>query len=234
MNDKQRRRFERLARVSAFGTANISDFPETSKGREAITRLRDILGEMESLDASRVSSLSAQQQGTTGKRDERTALRAQLIALSDTAATIALDHPEVKGSFQWSRASVSDQTLLATARSFAANAVALKARFIEYDMPADFLEKLNASISNFEQHMNRQTASAGERVATSAALEDRLKRGEQEMERLDTSVRNKYINNPVQLASWESARRLEHARRSSKTAGMPTVETPPTTETSAN
>ncbi|HJU53061.1 MAG TPA: hypothetical protein VJ715_00760 [Pyrinomonadaceae bacterium] len=213
MNSTQRRRFERLARVSAFAAAHAADFPETSKGGQAAARLNAVIAEVERLDAERVTSASSRQQATVGKRDLRASLRAQLVAISDTAETIGLDHPEVKGSFRWSRASVSDQTLLSLARSFAAAAAPLKARFVEYDMPADFLDRLNASIGSFEQHTGRQTAVAGAAVAAGASLEDALTRGEQQLERFDTAVRNKYRDDPGKMSAWASARRLERARR---------------------
>jgi hypothetical protein len=73
-----------------------------------------------------------------------------------TAQTIGLDFPEVKGGFRRPRPNTNDQTLLATARAFAVAATPLKPRFVEYDMPADFLDQLSASIANFEQTVNRQ------------------------------------------------------------------------------
>ena len=216
MNSTQRRRFERLTRVSAYAAANVEDFPETGKGGQAIARLNAIIEEIQQLDASRVSSVDTLQQATVGKRDQRSALRAQLSAISNTAETIGFDHPEVKGSFRWSGAGVSDQMLLSTARAFATAATPLKARFVEYELPADFLDKLNASIASFEQHMGQQTAGTGARVAARASLEDALARGEQELERFDTAVRNKYRNDRAKSAAWASARRLERAPRTVK------------------
>lgn len=213
MNSVQRRRFERLSRVGAFMEANAGDFPGTGKGGQAAARLKATIGEVEQFDASRVTSVSSRRQATVGKQEERAALRAQLFAISDTAATIGLDHPEFRGGFDLSRASVSDQTLISTARVFAAAAAPLKARFVEYDLPADFLETLNASIGSFEQYAGQQTADAGARVAAGAALEVALARGEQEVERLDTAVNNRYRDDAAKLAAWASARRLERSRR---------------------
>ena len=219
MNDKQRLRFERLSRVRAFMAEHAADFPETGRGGQAAARLNTILAELEALDSSRVASRGEKQQASMGRRDERASLREQLTAISDTADTIGLDHPEAQGVFKWSRAGMSDQTLLATARAFAASAAPLKARFVEYDMPADFLDKLNASIEGFDQHILRQTATTGSSVATTVSLESALKRGDAEVERLDTSVRNKFRDDPARMAAWESARRLERTtRRASETA----------------
>lgn len=227
MNDKQRRRFERLARVRAFMAEHAADFPETGKGGQAAARLNSVLVELEALDSARVASKGEKQQASIGRRDERAALREQLTAISDTAETIGLDHPEVKGVFKWSRAGMSDQTLLATARAFAASAAPLKARFIEYDMPANFLERLNASIEDFDQHILRQTATTGSGVAATVSLESTLKRGEVEAERLDTSVRNKFRDDPARMAAWESARRLERTRPTADDGDKKEDEPPP-------
>lgn len=226
MNDKQRRHFERLARVRAFMAEHASDFPQTSKGGQAAARVSNIIAELEALDASRVSSRGEGRQASMGRRDERASLRERLAAVSATADTIGLDHPEVQGIFKWSRAGVSDQTLLATARAFAASAEPLKALFVEYDMPPDFLDKFGASIEEFDLHINRQTATKGSSVAATASLESALKRGDAEVERLDTSVRNKFGEDPALMAAWESARRLERTPRRAADDGDKKDEAP--------
>jgi hypothetical protein len=219
MNGTQRRRHERLERGDAFASANAADFPLTSKGGQAAAEIKEILAQTEVHETSRVSSMNSLQQATVGKKDERESLRALLRAMSDTTKTIGLDHPEVKGGFKFKGASVSDQSLLATARAFADASLPLKDLFIEYDIPSDFHDVLKAKIVNFEQYMNRQTAETGGRVAANASLEDALHRGEAALERLDTAVRNKYRNDPAKLAAWESARRLERAPRKKNEAG---------------
>jgi hypothetical protein len=228
MNDTQRRRFERLARAGSFASARTADFPETSRGGQAIARLRNIVSQLEIFDTSRVANAGVSKQGTSAKQGEREALRRQLGAMTDTAETIGLDFPEVRGSFRRPRPNTNDQTLLSTARAFAAAAAPLKSRFVEYDMPDDFLEQLNASITNFEQAIVRQNSGTGARVAANASLEEALRRGEQELERLDTSVRNKFREDPATLAAWESARHIERSRRSRSNGGAQPVSTPGT------
>jgi hypothetical protein len=221
MNDSHRRRIERLMRSSAYASAYAADFPEGSKGAQALTELKAAIAEAESHAVSRESSMNVLQQATTGKRDTRKAIRACLRAISDTVYTIALDHPEIKGSFIFRGASVSDRTLLATARSFAANALPLKALFAEYDLNADFFDQFNVSINNFGQQLNKQTTGKGERIAANASLEGALGRGEVALERLDTAVRNKYRNDPAKLAAWESAHRIERAARTKRSGEAP-------------
>lgn len=234
MNDTQKRRFERLTRVRDFVRERAAEFPPESKGGQAFVRLNTIIQEAEELDTERATSARVAQQATSGRQDERGALRAQLAAISDTAETIGLDHAEVKGVFQRLRTNVNDQTLLSTARSFAAAALPLKSRFVEYDMPADFLDRLNVSVGKFEESMNRQNVTTSARTTAGAALEDALGRGEQELERLDTSVRNRFRDQTVLLSAWERARRLERPRRTHRDGSQPPAEegtsaTPPVT-----
>src|SRR5256714_4580928 len=139
--------------------------------------------------------------------------------ISDAAKPIGLDQPEVKDGFKFKGASVSDQTLLATARAAANASLPIKDLFIEYDMAADFHDVLKVKIANFEQYLSRQTAQMGERVAANASLESALRRGEAALERLDTAVRNKYRDDPAKLTAWESARRLERPPRRKQESG---------------
>ena len=225
MNDRQRRRFERLARAHSYGAARSADLPPTSKGGQALTRLGELIREAEQIDAERTTKERETRQATSSKRDARETLREQLYAISDTAHTIGLDHPELKDAFPRPRTNVSDQTLLSTARSFAASVMPHKARFVEYDLPADFVERLGASINDFEGSAGRQTTGTGGRVTAGAALEDALSRAEGELERLDTAVRNKYRGDGAALAAWDSARRLERTSRKTVDGGSAQGET---------
>ncbi|HLL74929.1 MAG TPA: hypothetical protein VK421_06660, partial [Pyrinomonadaceae bacterium] len=158
MNDSQRRRLERLERARSFGEARAADFPPASRGGQALARLAALIQEIVALDARRTTHRHEAQQATGSKRDRRESLRAQLAAICDTARVIGLDHPELKGAFPRPRTNLNDQALLGVARSFAAAAEAHRARFVEYEMPADFIERLNASVEGFDDAAVRQTA----------------------------------------------------------------------------
>jgi hypothetical protein len=219
MNDLHRRRLEHLARSSAYVTANAVDFPEGSKGAQALAELNAAIAEAQSHAVSRETSVHTLQQATAARSDMRQAIRAGLRTINDTMRTIALDHPEHKGSFVFKGESVSDRTLLSTAQSCANSAQSFKALFNEYDLGAEFFDEFNDNISKFGQQMDKQTAGKGGRIAANASLESALRRGEEAFEKLDTAVRNKYRNDPAKLAAWESARRMERAARSRRRTG---------------
>ena len=215
MDSNQRRHFESYLRGNVYMTASAADFPPTSKGGQSMLRLQDFIAEIRHLDALRVSGDNAQKQATIAKRDDRKSLRAQISAMSRTSDTIALDHPEFKGKFLWSGERVSDQTLLAIARAFAEEGVPASARFIEYGLPADFLQKLNVTIGSLEQHIIEQNAGTAARIAARTGLAEKFELADLEMERMDTAVRNTYHDNPAKLAAWDRARRIERAPHSS-------------------
>lgn len=221
MNDKQRRRYERGSRVDAFMTSNAADFPAGGKGAEAAARLKTELAALAALDVAKAASAGTRQQTSAGRRDLRESLRAQLAAVCDTAEVIGREHPEVRGRFSRTRPDNSDQTLLAVARSSAEAAAPLKALFVEYELPADFVERMKADADRLEGQMNRQAEGSGTRVNTNASIEDSLGRVDETVERLDVLVRNKYRTDPAKLAAWESAGRLERATRAKRNGDTP-------------
>src|SRR5205085_10189395 len=168
---------------------------------------------------AKATSLSKRQQGSVGRRDVRESLRAQLKAMRGTAKVMGLDHSEVKGSFERLSTDNSDQTLIADARSAVQTATPLKARFIEYGLEADFIDKMTENADSLERYMSLQTESVGARVNATASINQTLKHVDELIAKLDVIVRNKYRNDPAKLAAWESARHLERAARSKRNGG---------------
>ncbi|MDT5158373.1 MAG: hypothetical protein QOC99_7 [Acidobacteriota bacterium] len=228
MNDKQRGRFERGSRVLAFITPNASDFPSNSKGGESFARLKTEIDKLAALDVTKATSMSTHRQGSVGRHDVRETLRTQIAAVCDTAEIASRDRPDVKGSFPRTPPDHSDQTLIAVARSFAEAALPLKSLFIEYDLPADFIDRLSANADALDQHITSQNRSTGTRVNTNAAIKESLRHVDDEIDRLDTIVRNKYRDDPAKLAAWESARHIEHTARTKPGGGTPPAPQTPT------
>jgi hypothetical protein len=226
VNEKQRRLSERGSRVGAFLSANAADFPAGSKGGELAAGLKAELSNLSTLDVVKATGASARQQSSLGRRDFRESLRALVASVCDTADAIALDHAEVKGLFPRTLPNRSDSTLFAVARSFATTAAPLKSLFVEYDMPADFIDSLKADADGLERQMTLQSETTGARVGANASISETLRRADELVDKLDVIVSNKYRNDPAKLAAWESARRLERAPRTKRTGDAP--PTPPT------
>lgn len=216
MNDTQRRRHERGLRVRDFAETVKDSFPSNSKGAESIARVEQLVEQLTALDASHATNKRAAQAGTSGKKEAREELRRMLSRISKTGRAIGMDDTSLKNRFRLPDTNPNSQTLLGTARSILAEATPLKSRFVEYGHSADFLDTLGEKISRFESFATQQNTGASARKADSAAIDSALDSLDTEITRLDAIVRNKYADDPAQLAAWESARRVERAPRKAK------------------
>jgi hypothetical protein len=122
------------------------------------------------------------------------------------------DVPGLNEKFRLPRGN-NDQQLLSAARAFATDALPLKAQFISHELPADFLEDLEADITALEAAIDDQSGGTGSRVAAGAAIDDAMERGAAIARKLDAIVKNKYGNNRATLAEWTSASHTERAPR---------------------
>ncbi|HWW74567.1 MAG TPA: hypothetical protein VNZ44_04175, partial [Pyrinomonadaceae bacterium] len=213
MQDQQRRYKERGQRVDQFMVASVDNFAPGSKGAEQHAVLKDILFEVDELDAGRAASKRKRKQGTEGREQTRTKLQRMLRLATDTGETAALDHPELKGLFAPPEKDYNDTALLAAVRSVADAAVPHLAKLAAYGLPGSFFNEMRATADEFGSHVATQTAAAGEGASNVAALKDAFRRLNETVERLDTIVTNTYRDDPVKLAAWKSAVRLERAPR---------------------
>jgi hypothetical protein len=199
-------------RVRGFGTAHAAVFPAPSRGGELFASLNTVISELESHAAAQFSSTRASKEGTTLKAVALANLQEDLEAISRTARALALTMPGLNDKFRLPR-NVGAQAWLAAARSFAEDALPLKAEFIWRGLPANFLDDLQAGITELEQAVDRKGQLSGESVAASAAIDEAIDRGMQIVRELDAIVRNTFRDNDVTLAEWASARHVERAPR---------------------
>ncbi len=176
--------------------------------------------ELEQHATTQTSSAGAARQGSTSRAVAHAALREDLLAITRTARALALDVPGLDDKFRLPR-SGSDTALLNSARAFAADAAPLTAEFIRHELPADFLDDLNADIADFEQAVNSQNTGMDARVAATAAIDGALERGLKAVQRLDVIVRNKFHNDLSTLAAWTSASHVERAPKRKQTVASP-------------
>jgi hypothetical protein len=229
MNDQQRRNQERFVRVRDYVEGLTEPFPAASRGALALAAIKSAIEEAEGLDAERVSNTSTARQGTSQRRETRAALRSQIKAINETGRAIAIDHPEAKDKFITSTSRLNDQDLLGLARSIITEATPLKPLFLEYDMPANFLEALAAAIASFEEAVNRQNTGAGGRSEARTGVDVAHRRAEDELDKLNAAMGNKYRNDPATLAAWDNARSKETPSRTRRNAGQ--NNSPPTPQT---
>lgn len=221
MEDRQRFIAEMFMRVSEFGVAETVEFPVPTLGGRLFVDLNGVRTELDAQAARQSSGRSSARQGTTTRQEGRENLREDLDAMSRTALAMGEDVPGLEDKFRRPRGSISDQALLAIARAAALDAPAFEASFIEYGLPADFLEDLNADIAAFETAINAQESGRRGHVTATAAIDEIIERGMKIVRRLDAIVRNRFRDDPARLAAWLSARHVERAPRRRKTTPTP-------------
>ena len=220
MTDNEGRRHQTMVRMRGFFAQRLPDFSQTSIARQMIGGLTGAIEDLEASAADQQASHGQVQQHTTTKGDARRALRDDLEAINRVARLIGREDlfPLPPGD--------NDELLISAARAFAANAFPLKAQFIANEMPANFLEDLNADISAYDAAVAAQGDALGDRIAAGSGVSDAIDRGMELKRKLDIIIKTKYANDPQVLAEWASASHVERAPRRSKAEATPPPSPP--------
>ena len=216
MTHHEARQSDMLKRVQVFGTAHAADFPKGSVGAQKIAEINAAVPQLKALGAQQVSGAGAAKSGTSTKAGAFAALHAQLDAISGNAhALAALGTTGLEAKFRLPR-SGGKQALLNAARAFAQDALPLKKQFIGLNMPADFLDTLEASIAECEAAFHVQQAGARQKGTATAGIKDTFHTALVAVSVLDRIVRNTYRNAPASLAEWTIATHIAHAPKAAK------------------
>jgi hypothetical protein len=210
MDAVERRRFDMLVRVRDFGLANAADFPAGSIGAANFAEINSVITELEESGEAQNSGMSAGKQGTKLKSIARAEIREQMRTINRTAHSMAIDIPGIEDKFRMPRGD-NDQILLAAARAFASDGVPFKNQFVEYGLPAAFIDDLNEDITAFGVAVGDRNAAIDEHVGATAAIDAQIERGIIAVRRLRAIVPNRFRDNPAKLAAWTSASHVENA-----------------------
>lgn len=85
---------------------------------------------------------------------------------------------------------------LIAARAFLISATPLKNQFVEFGLPADFLEDLQTDITDFEQAVTEKNAATGEKISATASIGNAVKSGPEGLHRLLTIVTEQIPRQP--------------------------------------
>lgn len=215
MNTQSQKRFNMFLRVQQFGVEHAGIFAENTYGGKLFGEIGLIVGEM-------VRGVAGQNEGekrsVSGKLSKaKKNLIEDLQAIARTGQTMNKDFPEVAGKFKLTMP-LSNPDLLGTARAFAGFAEPYRASFIERNLPANFLEDLEADISLFEAALRDRITVSNQRTAASRAIRTGATKGMDAVKRLDAVVRNTFRGNEVKLADWKRAKALTRLNARGATA----------------
>jgi hypothetical protein len=205
--------------MQEFCSSHSTEFAPASLATQLFTGLSTGVADLTNLAAAQTSSDGTARGGTDFRSDARDDLRSRLKAISRTAHAIAIEVPGLESKFRLPRGD-NDEELLAAAHAVAADAPAFSSQFIAHEMPATFINDLNASIANFEKSLNDQSSAVGDRVGHRAAIEKRLAALMIIRRKLDPIMRNKYADDPATLAEWIRASHIERPAKKKKTEAV--------------
>lgn len=232
MDDRDRRRNDRLIRVQTFGRENAADIAPGSKAYTHFSTLDQILQE---LDAAKADQTPARVTKATlfdslALDFKNIARTARAIALSDNGFDVAyrIPHPAnqsellTHGDNLLGRLEDQPDDSPATKTEKAA----IRAKFVSYELPADFVQDLHDLLTTIRRTNQNNQGEVQSGVGSTEAIGTLLASAAHEVQELDAIVKNKYTRNPAKLAAWRSASHVERSPQRSKTPNVP--NTPPT------
>ena len=155
MKDTERRGYEMFGRVGDFRATRAAEFPPDSAGGQLFAALQTEKDIIEAQASAQSSGFSLEREGTATRLVARESLRSQLEAMSRTAVSLAQTTPGMENRFRMPHGN-NDQNLINTARAFASDAAPHAARFVSFGLALNFIANLEATITEFEQAINRQ------------------------------------------------------------------------------
>ena len=222
MNELDNKRYQMLIRVREFGSRHASAFPADSLGGQTFAEVGAVITALAGYATTQSVGRGGARERTVSKTTARAALYEHLLAINVTARALALDTPGLETKFRMPR-SGTDQALLTAGLAFAADAVPLAGEFQKHEMPANFIDELNADIAALEEAISGRARNRDSHVAATASLDATVDRGIKAVQRLNAIVRNKFRDDPAALVAWESA---SHVERRLRTVAPPQPEPP--------
>lgn len=205
-NQAIRNCYDAFDRMNRFGMKHAGRFAANSRATGLFAKVGTLVKAMEDEGVRKISGTATYHGGTSGKQLAADLVREDLRAIRDTARAIALseDMPEFDDKFSLPR-SGAYAVLLVSAKSCLRDATPHKALFMEFEMPADFLDDLASDIALLEKADDGQNVGFSEKVAGTAELSSLSSAGCRLRNQLVPMVRNKFRNEAGILAEWESA-----------------------------
>ena len=222
MNDRDQRRYDRLTRVQTFGRAHAADF---DPGAKALTHFTNIEGII--LDVGKAKA--GQTPARVSKETLLDALTMDFQNIARTARAIELTANgfaapyRAPDSFTERAITTHADSLLQRLEDQSGDSAAtkqgkaaLRARFITYELPDDFVADLRAdrqAIAEANQHNQDQNQGGVENTELIGAL---LGRASDEETELDAIMHNRFARQPEKLRAWQSASRVERGPQREK------------------
>lgn len=206
MLGSQQRRLDQFQSKVAFMNANTADFPANSPGGKTAQTLEVSIGEILALAARQSSNLPAQH--ISNKDDSLEDLWRLMKKMRRAAISLADEHDNIEDLFRLPRR-LTEQNILAAARTFHRDSAPYNDDFPDYDLPETFRADLLELIAEVEDSAQDADAAGAEKSGATGAMVEIFRKAGKQSRRLDGIVENKYDDEPQKLAEWRIAAHLK-------------------------
>lgn len=208
MTKYQARCHEMFVRVRDFRKSFPALFPAESPGDRALSAVTGAVAEIDALVVAQVTAVDNRR----WRARERAGLTRSLLLVARAARQLARVERRVDRTFVMPSPR-TDGSLLETARLFLREAAPMEERFVELGMAPRFLADLRDRADGFERAVRRRRDARTEAAAAKAGMTKAFKCGFDAVLTLDVVMANLKPEDPVALATWKSARRVDRARK---------------------
>lgn len=221
MNDRARARYERAQRVDTFSKGIEGDFAPGSIAANLLAEHATLVPEVDKAKATQRRTRD------TGKEILVDALRLDLLGIAATARVIARHEPGFADNYRMPDGPGEGVLLTAgDAMLRNLNQAGVAQKFIDREMPADFVQDLAADLRAIRSYKDTSEGGREDSVEATAAVNRLCKRSGEIVQEVGPMMRNKYSRTaPDKLRRWLSASHLERQPRSKNDPGSePTPE----------
>ena len=173
----------------------------------AMTDLDNIITEQQSLTKAVTGS-------ARGRAATRTALVRDHMAPIARVAALELSRIPAIAQFRMPKRRLSTEKLAAVAKGMARAAVPFTDVFTGAALPDDFIAQLNAAADAMLAFNKQRATHSNRRTGTTSGLGAKLREARTIVHAVDAIVRSVLTDDPILLATWESASRVQHVRTS--------------------
>ena len=216
MKISQKRQLDRFKRSLEFMEQHTVDFAPNSKALKTREQLADVIARAESNVPETGSTKNGRRPYRSDKLAALNALRAELSRISRTAALVEADDKGFKNSFQMPDKRRKEE-LASAARHFVKEFPKVSAKFEQFEMNADDIDKLKTALENYEAVQAQPAAKPARSPRAAASANPLINEGIELVDALDVMLTNKYNGQDEVMTEWHDASTLEVTRRRRKT-----------------
>ena len=213
-----------MQKVQTFKNNHVGDFQPNGKAVQCFAANDQFVQQVVEASQSQTTGGRRSRGGTLSKSAQGLQVRVLLGTIIKTGRRVFRNNPAIEGQFRTPLRGTNQQ-LLTEAQAMRELASTHKQEFLDAEMPADFLDELDAALVGFASAKSDKVEGEQLRAGATSAVGQLLKSALVNIRDLDVMVRNRYRGDAQITGEWKTASHLEAQPR--KTIEEPAPEPSP-------